>query len=138
MEKKEKRIVTVGDVVRSKAASKSGPSPARTPPVSGADLVAGLKETSEAARDKLWDMQRTRILDKIQRQLDQYSGKMRVLRELQNKVQTLISWRRAGSEPFTREEAALCEKSLGVLEELDKEKSEELLKMWETPRKRES
>jgi len=137
MEKKEKRIVTVGDVVKSKAASKSGPSPARTPPVSGADLVAGLKATNEEVRDKLWDMQRTRILDKIQRQLDQYSGKMRVLRELQNKVQTLISWRRAGEEPFTREEAGLCEESLGVLE-VDMEKGGEVLKKWDTPRKRES
>ena len=128
--------MTVGDVVKSKAASKSGPSPARTPPVSGADLVAGLKETNEEVRDKLWDMQRTRILDKIQRQLDQYGAKMRIGRELQNRVQTLISLRRAGSEPFTREEAGLCEESLGVLEELDKEKSEELLKTWETPIKR--
>jgi hypothetical protein len=87
------------------------------------------KGTGKKNPDKIWEMQRTRILDKIQRLLDQTAPRIATARALHSQVQSLISWRREEKEPFTQEDAQLCEDSLAVLK-VDIIRGEALLAQW--------
>ena len=78
--------------------------------------------------DKLWDMQRTRILDKVQRLLDVNRKKMELIHALFANVQARVDrLRAAGGMEFTREDAALYMDTLtvfsvedGAMKELEK------------------